>query len=87
MKCYALILFFIKYYILKQLIESAMEIPFQQKSRNGSMVPFLLKAQFLKFSFKCPVTGQARSKRSAFITLFQADTKSRTNFSWASSPA
>ena len=28
---------------------------------------------------------QARSKRSAFITLFQAATKSCTNFSWASS--
>lgn len=42
---------------------------------------------------KCPdargarpgkVIDQRRSKRSAFITLFQAKTKSRTNFSFAS---
>ncbi len=33
------------------------------------------------------VAGQRRSKRSRFITLVHAATKSRTNFSCASSPA
>ena len=39
------------------------------------------------FAFNCPPVDQARSKRSAFITLVQAATKSCTNFSFESAQA